>query len=185
MSKDKKVKYVRKKIFFSFLLAIILLNFLVAKDVQELKTVEYVDIEKYMGLWYEIAKYPNKFQKNCVATTAEYTLLKNGDVQVINRCKKGLLDGESNFIKGKAWVFDKKTNTKLKVQFFWPFNGDYWVIDLGKNYEYAVVGEPKRNFLWVLSRIPEMDEKLYDEILMRLEQKGYDLKKIVKTEQNK
>jgi len=161
------------------------LIFASGNSMEKLTTVDFVEVEKYMGLWYEIANYPNSFQKNCFKTMAEYTLLKNGDVEVVNRCRKKSLDGKANFIKGKAWVYDKQTNAKFKVQFFWPFSGNYWVIDLRKNYEYAVVGELRRKFLWILSRTPQMDEKLYNKILGRVEQKGYDLKKIVKTVQIK
>jgi len=80
-------------------------------------------------------------------------------------------------------VVDKDTNARLKVSFFWPFSGDYWIIDLGNNYEYAVVGHPNRKYLWVLSRIPQMDEKVYHEILARLEQQDYDTTKLLKTPQ--
>jgi apolipoprotein D and lipocalin family protein len=87
--------------------------------------------------------------------------------------------------KGTAKVVDKKTNAKLKVTFFWPFYGHYWIIGLGENYEYAVVGHPDRKYLWVLSRTPEMEETLYNEILGRIKQQGYDVSKLMKTQQGR
>jgi apolipoprotein D and lipocalin family protein len=147
---------------------------------QELKTVDSVDVQKYMGKWYDIADYPAWFQKNCVAVTATYTLMPNGTVKVLNECRKEKLDGKYSSITGKAWVSDKKTNSKLKVRFFWPFSADYWIIDLGKDYEYAVVSEPTRKFLWILCRKPVMDETVYNGIIDRLKKQGFDLTKLQK-----
>jgi apolipoprotein D and lipocalin family protein len=147
----------------------------------ELKTVDYVDLKSYLGKWYEIAKYPVVFEKNLVAVTATYSLREDGKIKVLNAGRKGSLDGKEKSAVGKAWVVDKKTNAKLKVQFFWPFSGAYWIIELGENYEYAVVGHPKRKYLWILSRTPRMDEKLYQEILKKIESHNYDLSKIEKT----
>ena len=83
--------------------------------------------------------------------------------------------------RGKAWVVDETNHAKLKVRFFWPFWGSYWIIDLGKDYDYAVVGHPSRKYLWVLSRTPEMDDVLYYEILGKISQQGYDTSKLVRT----
>jgi len=146
-----------------------------------LATVSYVDIDRYMGKWYEIASFPQWFQKGCVATTAMYTLRKDGDVDVLNQCREKTLDGKEKRAKGKAWVVDKKSNAKLKVRFFWPFSGDYWIIDLGDDYQYAVVGHPKRKYLWILSRTPQMDQQAYDTILAKLGDLQYDLTPLQKT----
>ena len=146
-----------------------------------LTTVSHVDLNRYMGEWYEIARYPNSFQKGCVGSKATYTLLDDGKVSVLNECYDGSFSGKLRSAKGKAWVIDKKTNAKLKVSFFWPFSGDYWIIDLGKNYEYAVVGHPKRKYLWILSRTKTMEEKVYKAILSRLKDKQYDTSKLIKT----
>jgi apolipoprotein D and lipocalin family protein len=154
---------------------------LLAFDSKELpppNTVPYVDLNRYMGTWYEIASFPQRFQKGCVASNAAYTLRKNGDVDVLNQCRDKTLDGELRKAKGKAWVMDRKTNAKLKVRFFWPFSGDYWIIDLGRQYEYAVVGHPKRNYLWILSRAPHMDSAVYQGILERLKEQHYDLSRL-------
>lgn len=138
-----------------------------------LATVENVDIERYMGKWYEIAKYPVPFEKGCFGVTAEYSLKSDGTVRVFNTCRNA--DGEiANTIEGFAAVSDPTTNAKLTVYFFYPFGAPYWIIELGDNYEYAVVGDPSRSYLWILSRTPTLDESTYADILSRLPDRGYD-----------
>ena len=146
-----------------------------------LATVSHVDLNRYMGVWYEIARYPNSFQKGCVGSKATYTLLDDGKVSVLNECYDGSFSGKLRSAKGKAWVVDKETNAKLKVSFFWFFAGDYRIIDLGKDYEYAVIGHPKRKYLWILSRMKEMDNTVYEGILSLLRDKKYDISKLIKT----
>ncbi|MGE5237465.1 MAG: lipocalin family protein [Chloroflexota bacterium] len=148
-----------------------------------LQVVPYVDIERYMGTWYEIARYPHRFQRGCVASTATYGLRDDGDVDVLNRCRLKSLDGEISFAKGRARVVDRTTNAKLEVSFFRPFWGDYWIIDLDEQYRYAVVGHPSRKYLWVLSRSPAMDEQIYGKILDGLVRQLYDVTKLIKTPQ--
>jgi apolipoprotein D and lipocalin family protein len=143
-----------------------------------LETVDRVDLDRYVGKWYEIASFPQWFQKGCVATSATYTLRKDGNIDVLNECRKDTLDGKPKKAKGKAWVVDRESNARLKVRFFWPFSGDYWIIDLGSEYEYAVVGHPKRNYLWILSRESRMDPAVYDGILDRLKNQHYDLSRL-------
>jgi apolipoprotein D and lipocalin family protein len=149
----------------------------------ELETVEHVDVERYMGTWYEIARFPQRFEKGLVGVTANYTLLPNGKVRVLNSGRKGGLDGELRTAEGKARVIDPKTNAKLKVTFFWPFEGNYWILALGKGYEYAVVGDESRKYLWILSRTPQMDEALYDELVRRAKEKGFDVSRLEKVPQ--
>ena len=146
-----------------------------------LDVVDRVDLTRYVGTWYEIATIPQRFQKDCVGVTATYSLRPDGKILVINRCRKKTLDGELRDIEGKAWVVDTKTNAKLKVQFFWPFSGDYWIIELDKDYGWAVVGQPDRNYLWILSRTPRMDQALYDDLINRVGNKGYDIARIKPT----
>ncbi len=141
----------------------------------ELKTVDYVDIERYMGTWYEIAKFPQRFEDGLVGITATYSLLPNGKVRVLNSGYVGDFNGKLKIAKGKAWVVDKKTNAKLKVSFFWPFAGDYWIIEIGKDYEYAVISEGSRRYLWILSRTPKMDATIFDGVIERLIEKGFDI----------
>ena len=147
------------------------------------EVVPHVDINRYTGTWFEIARYPNRFQKGCVGTTAQYTLRDDGRIDVLNQCRENTLDGKLMSAKGTAKVVDVKTNAKLKVTFFWPFYGHYWIIDLGEHYEYAVVGHPDRKYLWILSRTPTMEEDLYNEILGRIKQQSYDVSKLIKTPQ--
>ena len=146
-----------------------------------LQTVAKVELSRYTGTWFEIASYPQRFQKGCTGTTATYTLRDDGEIGVINRCRKGSLGGEEDSAEGRARVVDATTNAKLEVTFFWPFWGDYWIIDLGESYEYAVVGHPGRDYLWILSRTPTMDDTVYQGILDRLQAKGYSLDRLQKT----
>ena len=146
-----------------------------------LRTVGRVDLSRYAGTWYEIAAIPQSFQKGCVATTATYTLRPDGEVDVLNRCRKERLDGEEKSAKGRAWVVDSETNAKLKVSFFWPFRGDYWIVDLDPDYRWAVVGHPDRTYGWILSRTPGMDEKTYEAILGRLREQAYDTARFGRT----
>jgi apolipoprotein D and lipocalin family protein len=146
-----------------------------------LDVVLHVDLQRYLGTWYEIATIPQRFQKGCVGVTAEYSLRPDGDIQVVNTCHQGVLGGEVRRVRGKAWVVDKKTNAKLRVRFFWPFWGSYWVIGLDTDYQWAVVGHPGRKYFWILSRSPQMEEVLYAEILQLAAAQGYDLSKIEKT----
>lgn len=147
-----------------------------------LKTVSHVDLTRYMGVWYEIARYPNSFQKGCVGSRATYSLRDDGKVSVLNECYDGSFGGKLRSVKGKAWVVDKETNSKLKVSFFWFFAGDYWIVDIADDYSYVVVGHPKRKYLWILSRNKEMDKDTYQGILRRLvEIHHYDTSKLIKT----
>ena len=150
---------------------------------QTLQTVPFVDLNKYAGKWYEIASISQFFQKGCHGTTAEYTLTDKGYVIVENRCNKDSIHGKQTYIKGKAFVVENSGNAKLKVQFFWPFKGKYWIIDLADDYSYAVVGNPNRKSLWILSRTPLMNDITYQQIISRIKEKGFDISKIVLTNQ--
>ena len=143
-----------------------------------LEVVPHVELEKYLGKWYEIAHLPAKFQEGCNETTATYTLSKDGSISVLNQATK---NGKIKQAKGKAKVVDKNSNAKLKVTFVWPFYGDYWIIKLGNNYDYSVVGTPNRKYLWILSRTPQMDDKLYSQIIEYVKSKGFDANKLIKT----
>jgi apolipoprotein D and lipocalin family protein len=154
-----------------------------AQDKPPLNVVDSVDLQRYLGKWYEIASYPAWFQKDCTASTAEYSMMPDGKIRVVNRCRKESLDGPLKESEGKGEVIDTVTNAKLKVWFFWPFKGNYWIIELDDDYQWAVVGEPKRKYLWILSRTPIMEEKVYQDILSRLPQKGYDPARLQRTVQ--
>jgi apolipoprotein D and lipocalin family protein len=143
-----------------------------------LEVVPHVELEKYLGKWYEIAHLPAKFQEGCNETTATYTLSKDGNISVLNQATK---NGKIKQAKGKAKVDDKNTNAKLKVTFFWPFYGDYWILKLGDNYDYSIVGTPNRKYLWILCRTPQMDDKLYLQLIEYVKSKGFDVSKLIKT----
>lgn len=146
-----------------------------------LETVAHVDLARYVGTWYEIASFPQRFQKGCTGTVATYTIRPDGAIAVLNRCSRDSLTGKVTTAKGKARVVDTTTNAKLKVTFFWPFWGDYWIIDLGREYEFAVVGHPNRKYLWILSRTPSMPTDVYDGIIGRLQAQGYDTARLART----
>ena len=156
----------------------------------QLAMVASVDLDRYAGKWYEIARYPNKFQKDCVAnTTANYLRKDNGRIEVRNECVKK--DGSTKRATGEAKVTDKATNSKLEVRFapsfisWLPFVwGDYWIIDLDPGYQYSVVGDPGRDYFWILSRQPTMSDATYQDILRRAEAKGFQPSRVVRTPQN-
>lgn len=139
--------------------------------------VSKVDLTRYMGTWYEIARYPNRFQRGCLCTTATYTLRPDGKVTVVNRCRTA--EGGMKEAKGWAKVVDRTTGAKLKVTFFWPFFGDYWILDLDDAYTRVLVGSPDRRFLWILSRTPRMEPAVYAELSARATALGFDPSRLV------
>jgi apolipoprotein D and lipocalin family protein len=145
-----------------------------------LEVVPHVELDKYLGKWYEIAHLPARFQEGCTDTTATYTLSKDGNISVLNEC---IRNGKVKRAKGKAKVIDKNTGAKLKVTFFWPFSADYWIIYLGKDYDYAVVGTPNRKYLWILSRTPQMDDRLFSQLIESVKSKGFDVSNLIITSQ--
>ena len=145
-----------------------------------LEVVPKVEIERYLGKWYEIAHLPARFQEGCDYTTATYSLLKDGSILVLNECIK---NGKYKKAKGKAKVVDKTTGAKLKVTFFWPFYGDYWIIKLGQDYDYAVVGTPDRNYLWILSRAPHLEDLFFSELIEFVKALGFNMSNLIKTTQ--
>ncbi|MGD8700518.1 MAG: lipocalin family protein [Gemmatimonadales bacterium] len=158
------------------------------QESDEPTTVESVDLERYVGLWYEIAKIPNRFQKKCASgTTAFYSIRDDGNIDVVNRCLDG--DGEIVRAVGLAKVEDAETNARLKVSFvnvlgirlFW---GDYWIIELGDDYEYAVVGHPKRDYGWILARTPALSDETIQQIHSLLREQGYSPEDFVSTLQD-
>jgi apolipoprotein D and lipocalin family protein len=152
-----------------------------------LPTVENVDLHRYLGTWYEISSFPQKFQRGCTATSAEYTLRRDGDIKVLNSCRLNNPDGKLKQAIGRAWVTNKTTNAKLKVQFFLRrfklpfFSGNYWILDLDKNYESVLVGDPSRKYLWILSRRPVLNQDRYDELVEKAKALNFDTSKLVKT----
>ncbi len=155
--------------------------FLIQNDAPP-QTVAYVDLVRYMGKWYEIARYTKWFEKDMTHVTAEYIYDRNQPyVTVIN---SGIKHGKKKTAKGKAFVVEGSNNAKLLVQFFWPFKGDYWIIDLDQDYQWAIVSDRNRSTLWILSRTAQMDEALYYRLLKSLEAKGFHLDKLERTSQD-
>lgn len=143
-----------------------------------LQTVPNVDLKKYMGRWYEIASFPQRFQKGCSCTEANYSLNENGTVKVENRCiRNGMLKSAT----ARAKVKDASSNARLSVRFTWPFAGKYWIIDLADDYSYAVVAHPNRRYLWILSRNKTMDDSTYTAIVERCRAKGFDVSLLRRT----
>ena len=142
--------------------------------VPPLETVAFVDVERYMGKWYEIASYPTFFNRRCTATTAEYTLQDDGTVRVVNECRIGDPSGRVDRIEGTARVVNQETNAELKVSFSFFAKGDYWIIDLDEDYQWAVVGDPGRLTLFILNRTPTLDDQVYQDILSRVRARCYD-----------
>ena len=144
-------------------------------------SVAAVDLARYAGKWYEIASFPMFFQRQCIGdTTAEYALTPDGDVSVTNRCRTERGFDEA---RGSATVVEGSHNARLKVSFFWPFRSDYWVIGLDPDYRWAVVGNPNRKYLWVLSRTPRLPPALLDAALGAAAAQGFDLTKLRYTAQ--
>lgn len=154
------------------------------------KTIASLDVPRYLGTWYEVAKFPNWFQKKCVGNTkAIYSLRPDGNLRVLNSCKQA--DGDTSEAEGTARQIGAKDSPKLEVRFapawlsFLPMVwGDYWVIDLDAQYQLAAVSDPKREYLWVLSRTPQADPKAYDDLLRRLQAQQFDVRKLDLTPQN-
>lgn len=150
-------------------------------------TVPQVDLGRYAGKWYELARFPNKFQANCASdVSADYALHPDGGFNVTNRCKTA--DGTIDVAEGRARVTDPATNAKLEVRFapawlswlptVWS---PYWILDLASDYSVAAVGDPERDYLWILSRAPQIDDEQYEELVDRLTAQGYDTARLVKT----
>lgn len=145
--------------------------------------VKELDIERYLGTWYEIARYDHSFERGLVGVTANYSFRKDGKIKVENAGYKGTLDGERSVATGKAKIPNKAIPSKLKVSFFWFFYGDYFVLELDKEYNWVVIGSSSDKYLWILSRTPQMKYELYQQILTGLTQRGYDVSQLIKVKQ--
>ncbi|WP_425410989.1 lipocalin family protein [Hyphococcus sp.] len=154
-----------------------------AADAGPLETANDVDIDRYLGRWYEIARFPNNFEKNCEGVTAEYGRREDGLISVTNTCRKGSTDGERQVAEGRARIVDETTNAKLEVSFFGPFWGDYWILDLAEDYSLSLVGEPQGRYLWILSRTPTISVETRADALNTLEEMGYNTDALYWTEQ--
>ena len=139
-------------------------------------------MDRYLGKWYEIARLPNSFERHLTMVTATYTVKPNGKIEVLNQGYKNGLKRKS--IKGTAWVPAKDFPGRLKVRFFWPFSGDYYVIALDDNYQYALVGSPSRKFLWILAREPEISDEDYTRYEAIAREHGFRVEELIKVDQS-
>ena len=146
-------------------------------------TVRNVDIKRYMGKWYEIARYPHSFEKGLTGVTATYKLLSNGRIEVTNSGYKNTLDGKLKTAKGKAKIPDQNDPAKLKVSFFLFFYGDYYILELDPDYQWVLIGSSSDKYLWILSRTPSLDPVIYNSLLENAKNRGYDINKLIKVPQ--
>ena len=162
---------------------LLILSLFLMSPFPELKTVTNIDLQKYCGTWYEIARLPNSFEKGLKNITANYEIIDKSHVRVINKGVKE--DGSMSTAKGKAKIPNLKEPGKLKVTFFWPFWGKYWIFHLDeKDYQYALVGHPNRNYFWILARTPKIDEALYQSLLKIATDNGFDVSRVIRPQQD-
>jgi len=140
-----------------------------------------VDLKRYVGLWYEWARYENRFERDCEAVTAAYRERPDGLIEVVNSCHKAAVDGPLKVAKGRAKVVPGSRDAKLKVSFFGPFFGDYWVLDHADDYSWSIVGEPSGRYLWILTRQAKPDGATRDLLLSRIRVLGYDARLLRQT----
>ncbi|MBN1950368.1 MAG: lipocalin family protein [Bacteroidales bacterium] len=146
--------------------------------------VKELDLQKYLGTWYEIARYNHRFERGLVGVTANYSIREDGKIKVLNSGYKKSLDGKFSQATGKAFIPNPDSEPgKLKVSFFWNFYGDYYVLELDENYQWAIIGSSSDKYLWILSRTPILAPGLYDELLEKIRSRGYDTSKLIRVEQ--
>lgn len=148
------------------------------------EVVKEVDLQRYQGTWYEIARLPNSFEKGLICTTAQYTLKENGKVRVVNKGFKEKNKQKQKTAKGIAKVPDPKDPGKLKVSFFRPFYGDYWILELDKDYQWVLVGGTSLKYLWILSRTKQLDDGIYQKLVQRAKNEGYAVENLIKVDQD-
>ena len=154
-------------------------------QMKKLETVSEIELQKYTGKWYEIARLPNSFEKGLVCVSANYELRDDGRIGVTNAGRKENDISKVKSIHGKAWIPDKSEPGRLKVRFFWPFSGEYCIFYLDKeHYQYALVGNSSRKFMWVLSRTPQMDESLYLELMTIAQENGFATDRLLLVKQD-
>ena len=169
----------------TFLFALLLISSCKGQNTMIDKTVvKELDIERYLGKWYEISRYDHRFERGLVGVTASYSYREDGKIKVVNSGYEKTLNGQKSEAIGKAKIPDPKIPSKLKVSFFWFFYGDYFVLELDDDYQWVVIGSSSDSYLWILSRTPQIEEDLYEELLHNLTNRGYDINKLIKVEQN-
>ena len=144
--------------------------------------VSSVDLLRYQGTWYEIARLPNFFERKLKCISATYTLRDDGKITVLNKGYYIVPPHKPSSSEGVAWVPDKNSTAKLKVQFFWPFSGDYWIMYLDQEYRFVLVGDPDHKYLWILCREKSLDEATYRMLLQKAIDNGYDVTPVIRVE---
>lgn len=183
-----KIRYkMIKKVYLSLIIATLFLlsncNNSAKTQSINMKTVEKVDLKRYMGVWYEIARFNHSFEKGMVGVTATYTLKENGKVDVLNQGYKDSLSGKLKRAKGFAKIPNPNEPGRLKVYFFWPFGGEYLILDLDENYQNVLIGTSSKKYMWILSRTPQMDDLTYSRLLEKANSLGFDISKLIKVPQ--
>ena len=144
-------------------------------------TVNELDLNRYLGTWYEIARFDHRFERGLVGATATYSMRDDGKIKVVNQGRKNVLDGKLSIAEGKAKLTDEPG--KLKVSFFWIFYADYFVLELDQEYQWALIGSSSAKYLWILSRTPKLDDNVKNMILQKAEKRGYDVSQLIWVEQ--
>ncbi len=160
---------------------IIMLSYASICSEQKLPTVDRLDIKKYSGKWYEIAKLPNKFEKNLTCVTATYKLNDDDKINVINR-GYDTVKNKYTQSEGVAWRPNHDEPGQIYVRFFWPFKGKYWVMELDEDYSHVLIGSPSRKYLWILARNDTLDTKTYNSLLQKASALGFDTNKVTETQ---
>jgi apolipoprotein D and lipocalin family protein len=148
------------------------------------KTVGQIDLQRYTGTWYEIARFPNSFERGLKCVSATYTVREDGRIAVLNKGYKISKPSKMKQSKGVAWVPDKTAPGKLKVRFFWPFSGDYWILSLDPSYRFVLVGNPSLKYLWILGRTKKMPDENYLPLLEKASENGFDVSKLMLVDQD-
>ena len=163
---------------------VVLRSFKMQKSKIDKTVVKTLDLDRYLGTWYEIARYDHRFERGLVGVTANYSMRDDGKIKVINSGYKDSLTGKYSEATGKAKIPDPVNEpAKLRVSFFWNFYGDYFVLELEENYKWAIIGSGSDKYLWILSRSPKMDNTEYEECLDKLRKRGYDVSKLIEVQQ--
>ena len=160
---------------------LLVFTFCMAKktDKMEHVTVKNLDLDKYLGTWYEIARYDHSFERNMTGVTATYSMRPDGKIKVVNQGYLNSLNGKHKKATGKAKIPDKNEPGRLKVSFFLFFYGDYFVLELDTDYKWALIGSSSPGYLWILSRTPQLDKEVTDMILTKARERGYNTEQLI------
>jgi lipocalin len=168
-------------IFTLFSLLFTISNCQTNKKMIDTKTVEKVELQKFLGTWYEIARFDHSFERGLVGVTATYSMRDDGKIKVLNKGYKNSLNGKLSTAEGKAKIPDPKVPGKFKVAFFWFFYADYNILELDSDhYQWALIGSSSENYLWILCRTPQMDEKIYRMLIDKAKARGYKTENLIK-----